>query len=356
MSEPRYQTRISDPDETTRIPRDALDGLRDADHARDASTSGTTPTGPSTGSTPAAAPGRLPEGRADGRAPESRGPGPGPSAPGPRNASGPASGPTPAVRPTGFTSDGPPTALSPDGRPAPFLSGPNGDPTYRPGGTGGDVPGRPTAGAHGLPGAANGSGTGAPGYRRSETGYSPASYPNSYGTSAYSSLGDAPTTVTGHGATAAGVGLGTGAAASTAAARASLGAATAGRPPSSRPGSPRPSRRARLLVRHIDPWSTLKFSFVLSVAMFFVWLVAVGVLYGVLDGMGVFEEINGLYDEVSGSGGDSLFSPGLVLGTAALIGVVNIVLFTALATIGAFVYNICSDLVGGIEVTLAERD
>jgi hypothetical protein len=39
-----------------------------------------------------------------------------------------------------------------------------------------------------------------------------------------------------------------------------------------------------------------------------------------------------------------------------LVGAVNIVLMTALATIGAFVYNICSDLVGGIEVTLAERD
>ena len=39
-----------------------------------------------------------------------------------------------------------------------------------------------------------------------------------------------------------------------------------------------------------------------------------------------------------------------------MIGAINIVLFTALCTIGAFVYNICSDLVGGIEVTLAERD
>jgi hypothetical protein len=132
---------------------------------------------------------------------------------------------------------------------------------------------------------------------------------------------------------------------------------TAGaRPPARGAGGGRPPRRARLLVRHIDPWSTLKFSFVLAVAMFFVWLVAVGVLYGVLDGMGVFEQLNGLYDEVSGNGGDRLFSPGLVLGTATLIGAVNIVLFTALATIGAFVYNICSDLVGGIEVTLAERE
>jgi Transmembrane domain of unknown function (DUF3566) len=118
----------------------------------------------------------------------------------------------------------------------------------------------------------------------------------------------------------------------------------------------RPARRARLTVRHIDPWSTLKFSLVLSVAMFFVWLVAVGVLYGVLDGMGVFDNVNNLYDELAGSGGERLITGGMVLGTALLVGAVNIVLFTALATVGAFVYNICSDLVGGIEVTLAERE
>ena len=41
-----------------------------------------------------------------------------------------------------------------------------------------------------------------------------------------------------------------------------------------------------------------------------------------------------------------------MFGVAALVGVVNIVLFIALATIGAVVYNLCADLVGGIEVTL----
>jgi hypothetical protein len=209
------------------------------------------------------------------------------------------------------------------------------------------VSGGPGSGGSSVP-SANGVNGAPTGYRRSETGYQPSAYPNpsSYG-AGFGPLADAPTTVTAPG---------TGAAASTAAARSALGAAT--RPGTSRSSgaAARPARRARLLVRHIDPWSTLKFSFVLSVAMFFVWLVAIGVLYIVLDGMGVFEQINGLYDEVSGNGGDSLFSPGLVLGTAAIIGVINIVLFTALATIGSFVYNICSDLVGGIEVTLAERD
>jgi hypothetical protein len=33
-----------------------------------------------------------------------------------------------------------------------------------------------------------------------------------------------------------------------------------------------------------------------------------------------------------------------------------VVLFTALMTLGAFVYNVCADLVGGVEVTLAERE
>ncbi|MFL6128333.1 MAG: DUF3566 domain-containing protein, partial [Mycobacteriales bacterium] len=154
----------------------------------------------------------------------------------------------------------------------------------------------------------------------------------------------------------AGLGAGAARAGNPAAARTALSNANRPGNRQSSVNAPRPPRRARLLVRHIDPWSTLKFSFVLSVAMFFVWLVAVGVLYGMLDGMGVFAQINGLYDEVSGNSGDRLFSPALVLGSATVVGAVNIVLFTALATIGAFVYNICSDLVGGIEVTLAERD
>ena len=90
--------------------------------------------------------------------------------------------------------------------------------------------------------------------------------------------------------------------------------------------------------------------------MFFVWLVAIGVLYGVLDGVGVFDKINGLYDQLAGSSGQQIVTPGLVLGIAALVGAVNIVLMTALATVGSFIYNICADLVGGIEVTLAERE
>lgn len=114
-------------------------------------------------------------------------------------------------------------------------------------------------------------------------------------------------------------------------------------------------RRAKLQLRHIDPWSMLKLSLILAIALFFVWMVAVGVLYGVLSGMGVFEKVNGLWGDLQGSQGDDLVTPKLVFGGAALIGAINVVLFTALATVGAFVYNLCADLVGGLEITLSER-
>ena len=99
----------------------------------------------------------------------------------------------------------------------------------------------------------------------------------------------------------------------------------------------------------------------LSIALFFVWMVAVGILYGVLNGLGVFDSINDLFSQLQSASGDEggsgeLVSSGVVFGGAAVIGAVNIVLLTALCTVTAFVYNLCSDLVGGLEVTLAERE
>jgi hypothetical protein len=50
------------------------------------------------------------------------------------------------------------------------------------------------------------------------------------------------------------------------------------------------------------------------------------------------------------------FSASRVLGYTALLGSLNIVLITAMSTIGAVVYNLSSRLVGGVEVTLRETE
>jgi hypothetical protein len=116
-----------------------------------------------------------------------------------------------------------------------------------------------------------------------------------------------------------------------------------------------------LQLRHIDTWSALKISLVLSIALFFIWMVAIGVLYLVLNALGVFDTLNELFGQLgteSGevTGGSEVLTPGIVFGGAAIIGAINVVLLTALCTVGTFIYNMSSDLVGGLEVTLSERD
>lgn len=119
-------------------------------------------------------------------------------------------------------------------------------------------------------------------------------------------------------------------------------------------------RRARLHLKRIDPWSVMKFSFAVSLVLFVVAIVATSVLYLALDAMKVFDSINNAFAEVTGQAGGSadafkITAKG-VIGTAVLLGAVNMVLFTALMTLGAFVYNVCADLVGGVELTLSEKE
>lgn len=119
-------------------------------------------------------------------------------------------------------------------------------------------------------------------------------------------------------------------------------------------------RRARLTVKRIDPWSTLKFSFVYGLAGMIVLLVAVVVLYGVVDAMGVIDSLRSFLADVSsnptGGGLAVWLSFNRVMLVAAILGLINVVLFTAFATLTAFIYNVCTDIVGGVEVTLAERN
>ncbi|MEV0613465.1 DUF3566 domain-containing protein [Nonomuraea sp. NPDC050404] len=130
-------------------------------------------------------------------------------------------------------------------------------------------------------------------------------------------------------------------------------------------GGGRLPRKAHLVLRRVEPWSAMKFSFVVSLVCFVVLFVAVAVLYGVLSALGVFDSIVDLVNQLGqGEQGQnaisidiaSWFEPVRILGYTALIGAVNVVLITALSTLGAVIYNIASDLVGGVEVTFSEAE
>lgn len=118
-------------------------------------------------------------------------------------------------------------------------------------------------------------------------------------------------------------------------------------------------RRARLVLNRVDPWSTLKFSFVYGLVAWVVIIVAVVVLYGIVDAMGVITSLRSFLGDVadpgSGPGPAAWLGFGRVMLVTIVLGLVNVVLVTAFATLTAFIYNVCADLVGGVEVTFAER-
>jgi len=124
-----------------------------------------------------------------------------------------------------------------------------------------------------------------------------------------------------------------------------------------------PTRRAQLVLARIEPWSVMKFSFMVSLVGWVILFVAVAALYYVLNKLGVFHSIQSTITDVTSSkgsaGADSngqWFSASRILGYTMLVGAVNVVLITALATVGAVVYNLVTYLAGGIEVTLKETD
>ncbi|MET7639237.1 DUF3566 domain-containing protein [Streptomyces sp. NPDC005438] len=122
------------------------------------------------------------------------------------------------------------------------------------------------------------------------------------------------------------------------------------------------TRKARLRVAKVDPWSVMKVSFLLSIALGICTLVAVSVLWMVMDAMGVFSTVGGTVSQATGSEGSSGFDlesflslPRVLLFTG-VIGIIDVVLATALATLGAFIYNLSAGFVGGVELTLAEDE
>ena len=117
-------------------------------------------------------------------------------------------------------------------------------------------------------------------------------------------------------------------------------------------------RRARLYVSRFDPWSVTKAAFVLSLAIGIVLVIAVTVVWFILDRTGVIESISGTITDVVGStsGLDLITSLGFwqVIGATLIVASVEIVLISALAGLFTILYNLTVGLTGGVEVVLTE--
>ena len=114
------------------------------------------------------------------------------------------------------------------------------------------------------------------------------------------------------------------------------------------------SRQARVVIRKVAPWSVLKVSFLFYACIMVVILGALIILYGVLGAIGAIQNVEDLIrelfsDETFQIRGDWLFTRGVA------VGLLMVVLWSLINVFVALLYNLLSDIVGGIEVTLSER-
>lgn len=123
----------------------------------------------------------------------------------------------------------------------------------------------------------------------------------------------------------------------------------------------RRTRKARLRLSRLDPWSVMKTSFLFSIAAGIMLVVAVYAIWAVLSTSGLFTSVNDIVASVVSTPGDTTpfrvedyFNTQRIMGVAALLASVDVLLITALATLGSFLYNLAATMLGGLEITLAE--
>jgi hypothetical protein len=113
-------------------------------------------------------------------------------------------------------------------------------------------------------------------------------------------------------------------------------------------------RHVRLVVRRVEPWTVLKFSVLLFATLYLVILVAGLVLWAAATATGLKENIEKFIGELVASEDFRILGP-TMLRASVLGGMVLVVLGTGANVLLAVLYNLISDVIGGIAVVFEER-
>ena len=118
-----------------------------------------------------------------------------------------------------------------------------------------------------------------------------------------------------------------------------------------------PTRRVTRTVKRVNPWSVLRMSLFFYSVFLVVWLIVVAVLFTFIESTGVFETIEELGRLFTVRQAQDLnISLGLVEKWAFFIGLAVVAIASLFNVVLALLYNLGSDIVGGVEMTFVERD
>jgi Transmembrane domain of unknown function (DUF3566) len=115
------------------------------------------------------------------------------------------------------------------------------------------------------------------------------------------------------------------------------------------------ARKVRRIVRHVDPWSVLKLALLFYICLYVVFLVAGLLLWNLATRAGVIDNVESFIEDM-GAFESFEFEPKVIFQATALGGAVFTVMATGLTALGAVLFNLISDLVGGVRFTVIEED
>lgn len=113
------------------------------------------------------------------------------------------------------------------------------------------------------------------------------------------------------------------------------------------------ARQTRVVIRKVGPWSVFKFSLLFYSCIVLVILLALAMLYWILGAIGAIEHLTEFTRDLFAEE-DFRIHGGWIFARMTLIGVAMVIIWSLINLFIAFLYNLISDVVGGIEVTLAE--
>jgi hypothetical protein len=111
--------------------------------------------------------------------------------------------------------------------------------------------------------------------------------------------------------------------------------------------------RRKVMIRHVDPWSVLKLSLIFYFCLLLVVMLGLAIFWSVVNRLGVVEDALGFLLELNL---EVTINAGNIGRAIFLVGLLNVALFSAINVFLAFLYNLVSDLLGGLRMTLAEED
>jgi hypothetical protein len=117
------------------------------------------------------------------------------------------------------------------------------------------------------------------------------------------------------------------------------------------------ARRVRRIVRHIEPWSVLKISILFYLCLWLIFLLAGVMLWSFADSSGTLESIEELVESLFSLDEENEFwSGGTIFRSYAIGTLVLSIAGISFNVLLCVLYNLISDLTGGIRMTVIEEE